>query len=201
MKIAIHILLLFLILNSCKEKQKGQDDRYFVIHQNDSLIKAKRDTSNGEVLMFFYGDYNFILNDNQTVYFYRANRNKGYCGTGTDNSKPKRLYLTPDSLTQISIDSLDSFLSETLKTSSDKEVLTASISSPIDTIESQAFPIITKYFRKNNIQRYAIRLLTEEERYVTEARLENKHYNPDSIEWETGFDSNLIPPVPSDIEK
>jgi len=151
--------------------------------------------------MFFYGDYNFILNDEQTVYFYRANRNKGYCGTGRDNSKPKRLYLTPDSLTRIDIDSLDSFLSKTLKPSNNKEIITASISSPTDTIKSQALPIITKHFRKNNIQRYAIRLLTEEERYVTEAKLRNKTYNPDSLEWRIGFDNSFIPPVPIDKEK
>ena len=182
------VILLLLAFFSCKEKKHPKDEKvYLIIHRNDSLIKAKEELP----LKFFYGDYNFILANKQTVFFYRARWIRIACGTGKDFTKPGFLYLTPDSLKAISVDSLESFLKFNLN---DYDVL-ASIASPNDTIKNPAFPIITKYFQKNNIQRYAIRLLTEEEYYVSQAKLQKKPYNPDSINWEIGFDSRLIPPV------
>ncbi len=45
--------------------------------------------------------------------------------------------------------------------------------------------------------RYNIRNWTEEEQFVTTAKIENRKYDPNSIDWKIGFDTMFTPPTDS----
>jgi len=137
----------------------------------------------------FYGNFNFILLDDTTVFFH--DKHVYYsCLTNADFKKPPKLLLEPDSLKKIAIDSLPSFLEYLyLKTKNKNRTFFGSISSPTDTIRNKGFLIITNFFDTNNVRSYNVRNWTEEEKFVTISKMTNKKYYPDSITWKIGFNN------------
>jgi hypothetical protein len=127
------------------------------------------------------------------------------CGNGIDFTKPPRLYITPDSLVEIKLAGLEQFLKD--KTNGNnflsgkilgKNLVT--ISSPTDTIRNDALPILRKFFSTKKDFLVGIRRCTEEEKYVGFAKLSNRPYNGDRINWKIGFDHETPPSTKQTIE-
>ncbi|GLU54951.1 hypothetical protein Dfri01_44120 [Dyadobacter frigoris] len=62
------------------------------------------------------------------------------------------------------------------------------ISSPSDTIKHEGFKIIDDFIRQNNFRYTVIRKWTEEEQYVTAAKIQHIKYDPNTIKWKVGFE-------------
>ena len=190
------LLTITFLLFGCSTRQDKVDEVYYVVKHP---MTTTQDT--GDVPppppppTTYYGNFNFILLDSSTIYFHSRHIYR-FCGTGIDDTKPPRVFLTPDSLTKLNINDLPKFLTTVITDSiaSDRHFF-ASISSPTDTIKNRAFKIITDFFKSKNIRRYNIRNWTEEEQFVTTAKIENKKYNPDSVDWKIGFDIIFNPPT------
>ena len=66
------------------------------------------------------------------------------------------------------------------------------ISSSADTIRNNAFNTIKAFFHsKNSRICFLMRNWTEEEQHVVTAKIENKNYDPQAIDWKIGFDYPL----------
>lgn len=193
-RIIIFILTMFFLLFGCTLKKANEDEIYYVIKHPITIAQDTCDVPPPKPpALTYYGNFNFILLDSSTIYFHSQHIQR-FCGTGIDDSKPPRVFLTSESLIKLDINLLPQFLTNSITDSlaSGKRFF-ASISSPTDTIRNRAFKIISDFFKSKNIVRYNIRNWTEEERFVTTAKIENKSYNPDSVEWIIGFDFNFNP--------
>ena len=138
----------------------------------------------------YYGNFNFILLDSSVYYFYKKYTYR-FCGTGVDYTKPPRLNLMPSNLTKFDEKELRDFLTLNITDSISNDFhFSLTISSPTDTIRNEAFKVITDILKSKKFPRYYIRNWTEEEKFVTIAKIENKKYNADSVDWKIGFDEN-----------
>ncbi len=190
------ILTITFLLFGCSTKQVKQDEVYYVVkHPTISTQDTGDDPPPPPPPTTYYGNFNFILLDSSTIYFHSQHIYR-FCGTGIDDTKPPKIFLVPDSLTKLSLDDLPHFLTTSINDSlaTDRHFF-ASISSPTDTIRNRAFKTITDFFKSKKIMRYNIRNWTEEEQFVTIAKIENKKYNPDSVDWKVGFDIIFNPPT------
>ena len=168
------------------EKKNEKSEIYFIIQHSMPI--------SSEILNIpplppksFYGNFNFILLDNSTIYVH-SQKNDGKCFTGICESKPKRVFLIPDSLKVIKIDSLPQFLRTIVNKSIEKDrYFFATISAPTDTIKNPGFRIINDYFKSQKKMSWIIRSCTEEEKFVALAKFEKETYYPDSIKWKVGF--------------
>ena len=100
--------------------------------------------------------------------------------------------LKPEDFIEIYPDSIETFLSNYNpdRAIDEKRIpkFISSISSNTDTIKSIALLQILNYFEKNNLRRFGIRNITEEEFYCLRAKINNTNYDPDSVKWEsTGY--------------
>ena len=190
------ILIIFILLLSCSTKKDNSADFYYVIKHIDTTRQNNKDKFAPPPLpIMFYGHHNFILLNSQI--FYHNNNVIRSCGFGLDLTKPPRLFLTPEKLTEIKISELNNFLKFNIPDSlvnGDNE--SAIISSPNDTIRNSAFNIIKEYFVKKNIK-HGIRNLTEEEDFVLKAKIKNEKYNPENQNFKIGFDIHFEPPSDS----
>ncbi len=184
---------------SCSKKQNTEATVYYVIMPLKPDNQHLLDNPPPPPLPPFYGQLNFILLD--TSIFFHNNYKQtdfSWCGTDQDFTKPPMLGLTPDSLIEIRINELQSFLTNSIPDSLDRSFFPC-ISSPTDTIKNKAFKIVTDYFKAKKIRSYNIRNWTEEEKFVVDAKINGKTYNADSIDWKIGF--TTIPPPPDMIEE
>ena len=191
-KILAYVLLILFV--SCSTK-KVENSVYYIIPHVDSL---QQDPNAPPPLpIAFYGQHNFILYDSSRV-FYHNNYVFYRCGMGIDFSKPPRLLLAPDSLTEIKLSELPAFLKTTISESGEDHYrMFTNISSPTDTIRNPAFEIIAAYIKTKGIKAYGIRRWTEEEGFATRAKVEHSAYNPKTAEFKTGFDIGSLPPIDS----
>ena len=185
MKKIIILFTLILILFSCSKR----NEIYFVIkHYN----YVKSDEVPECFHTFFYGQHNFIIVNSNKIYYH----NKyvfHWCGTGIDFSKPSHLSITPDSLKEIKINNLGTFLKNNLvfnNNESNKKLV--SISSSTDTIRNEGLKILVDYLKQDKEILYNIRNWTEEEKYVSLAKFNNKKYEPNKIKWKIGFDTGEL---------
>ncbi|WP_443938221.1 hypothetical protein [Pedobacter sp. MW01-1-1] len=190
------ILIFIFLLFGCSTRQDKVGEVYYVVKHPTATTQDTDDVPPPPPPTY-YGNLNFILLDSSTIYFHSQHIYR-FCGTGIDDTKPPRVFLTPDSLTKLSINDLPQFLATSITDSlaSDRHFF-ASISSPTDTIRNRAFKTITDFFKSKKIMRYNIRNWTEEEQFVTKAKIENKKYNPDSADWKVGFDIIFNPATDS----
>jgi hypothetical protein len=199
------LLTISFVLLGCSRRQVKKDEVYFIVKHpttiNCDTIDDKTPPTPPPPPTTFYGNFNFILIDSSTIYYHKRHIYR-FCGTGVDNTRPPNIVLFPELLTKLSIDDLPEFLdtsiSESLVTG---KYFFASISTPTDTIKNRAFKIITDFFELKKIKQYTIRNWTEEEKFVTTAKIENKKYYPDSVEWKIGFDTTDSLPLFKTNEK
>jgi hypothetical protein len=136
----------------------------------------------------YYRSHNFILIDSVTIYYHKKYVIY-HCGTGIDFSKPPFLNLLKNDLIEIKQNQLYKFLvKNNIGKAPNGFDKTAVISSPKDTIDYLSFKIITDYYKTNKLERISIRRWTEEEMYVSNAKKNETDYNPNIINWKTGFD-------------
>ncbi len=189
--LASALLILFV---SCSPKKEVKNSVYYIIKYPDTLKQGPANNEPPPPPLAFYGQHNFVLYDSSRV-FYHNNYVFYRCGTGIDFSRPPRLFLTPDSLTEIKINELPTFLKTTVTESGkDGYRMFTNIASPTDTIRNPAFEIITTYFKTAGIKAYGIRRWTEEEAFATRAKVKHSTYNPKTAGFKTGFDHPEIPP-------
>jgi hypothetical protein len=193
LKQTIIIFLSTISLFSCSTTPDKETIYYVVKHPE--RVDQKPEIPQPPVT--YYGKFNFILFDSSKIYYHTAFVDRS-CGYGTDDSRPPRVFLTPDSLTEIKSENIESFLKENIPSEKVGERFFASISSPTDTIKNSIYKTITDYFKSVNINRYNVRNLTEEEQFSLDAKLQNKPYDPTSIDWKVGFD---IEPLTKKPEK
>ena len=190
------ILIIFALLLSCSTTKDNSVDFYYVVKHIDTTRQNNEDKfAPPPPPIMFYGHHNFILLNSQI--FYHNNNVIRSCGVGLDLTKPPRLFLTPEKLTEIKMTELSNFLKINIPDSlvnGDNE--SAIISSPTDTIRNSAFNIIKEYFVKKNIM-HGIRNLTEEENFVLNAKTRNEKYNPENQKFIIGFDIRFEPPSDS----
>lgn len=141
----------------------------------------------------FYGRINIILTDDTSGVYVHNMFDKNDCGYGRDLSKPPFLNLKTDSLTMIASKDLLPYLKARKWSNFEMSSYTV-ISSELDSIKNPNFRRIMSFFNSKNFLVYTIRNCTEEERYVLEAKEQNKPYNSDSVEWVEGFDVEFVPP-------
>lgn len=195
MRLTIIIFIATIFLFSCSTKQDKSEIYYVVKHE-----KIKPDTDSipppPALPLPFYGNYNFILLDTSKIFYHTKNKHYS-CGYGLDFTKPFDLFLTPENLTEMEINNLDLFLKSIPDSIISDRYFFTSLSSPKDTIKNRAFKIITTFLKSKNIKYYNVRNWTEEEQYVTTAKLENKKYDRNAVEWKVGFGDriNFIPPT------
>lgn len=197
MKTLLAFISIFVIF-SCSSKKDIEDKVYYIIkHPNKLLIDSSDIPSPPPPPLMYYGQHNFILPDSSRI-FYHDNHVFYSCGNGVDFSKPPRLFLAPDSLTEINIDELNTFLKNHIPdTLHNGRWISANISSRLDTIKNAAFKIITDYFKTKGLKRYGIRNWTEEENFSATAKLNKAPYNPKTADFITGFDVQFVPPADS----
>jgi hypothetical protein len=189
------MLIVTILFNSCS-RQKNEDNQiYYIIKHKIDVIEFSGDEHSPPPppppRAQYYGNSNFILLDSSIYYFYKKNPIH-FCGNGVDYTKPPKINLNPDNLRRINLDELSEFLTLTFAFTDsltyDKHYF-VTISSSTDTIKNSGFVIITDFLKSKNIQRYIIRSWTEEEKFVTQAKIQNKKYNVDSVDWKVGFDN------------
>src|SRR6218665_3356973 len=191
--------LFFIFLFSCSGGKNNKADFYYVIKpavaakitRTFNSTEKKEDVPAPPPLPeIFYGHHNFILLAESRVY-YHNNYVFHRCKTGGDFAKPPRLFITADSLSEISITGLNDFLKKHMPGSSyNKKSLSANISSVTDTIRNPAFKIIADYFDSKNIKSYGIRRLTEEENYALLSKINTTPYDPVTADFKLGFDGD-----------
>ena len=174
--------------------QRSNQEIYHIINSGDK--NSSINDSQQIITPPFYGNLNFILLNNSSVYFHTGHVFY-FCSSGMDFSKPEYLSLTTDSIKEIQIENLSAFLNSLVKDSIiDERNFFACISSSTDTIRNSAFIKIKEFLRTKRIKLYNIRKWTEEEQYVLTAKIENKEYNPDKIKWKVGFGgTKFLPPM------
>jgi hypothetical protein len=138
----------------------------------------------------YYAPYNFILFDDTTIFFHSKYIYRK-CGTGIDYSKPPKLKLETENVTQIHSNDLSKFLENNIPDSISKSQFSFyTISSPVDTIRSQTFEIIVDFYNAIKVKNKIVRKCTEEENYVSIAKKKNLKYDFDKINWKVGFDED-----------
>lgn len=187
----ISLFMIVILMLNCSTKKTTHVEPYYVIKQLKSNTAFF-----GAILLpplppsIFYGNYNIILLGKDKIFYHKNNRFYT-CATGLDLTKPPRLFLEPASLREIKINDLSAFLNNIFPADSSEAIaFSVVISSQNDTIKNDAFRLIFKQIKEKKIKRYSIRNWTEEEKFVLQAKMENRKYNADTEKWLVGFDFN-----------
>jgi hypothetical protein len=183
MRLTIILFLLTVLLFNCSTNH--DNDVVYAIVKHDTIVKPKG-TEPPQLPKPFYGNYNFILLDSSKIFYHKKNKRYS-CGYGLDHTRPFHVSLAPKNLTEIKINELEVFLKSIPDSITSDRHFYASVSSPKDTIKNRAYKIIADFFKSKNIKYYNTRNLTEEEQYVLISKLENKKYDPQSVNWIVGF--------------
>ena len=197
-----HLLLLLIvttIFQSCSPQTENKEHVYYIIKHPDTTANFGDDPPPPTPPPApFYGQLNFILLD--TSIFLHKNYYSpdfSWCGTGKDFSKPPFLHLAPDSLVEIKANELENILAASIPDSIDSygewNPFFPCISSPTDSIKNKAFKTLTDSFKRKKVKAYNIRIWTEEERYVTLAKINHKPYDRNSVDWKVGFTQPFNP--------
>ncbi len=191
----ILVFLVLMLLLGCSPKKEAEDSVYYIITHPDSLQQRSVDDGPPPPPFAFYGYHNFILYDSSRIFYH--NKYVFYsCGMGIDFSKPPRLFLAPDNLTEITLSELPAFLKAMKSRFRENEFrVYTNIASPTDTIRNPAFGVIQAYFKTKGIKVFGVRRWTEEEAFATKAKVERSAYDPESAKFETGFDHQEVPPM------
>jgi hypothetical protein len=184
----------FIYLNSCIKENEKKNKIYHIIKEpileKEPPIDSTLPPPPPPPGVAYYGNYNFILYDDTTIYFHTLKLFR-HCGNGIDYSKPPKLKMEANNLTQIHPKNLSYFLENSISDSIKSNIFSfACISSPLDTVKNQAFEKITNHFKSKKINRIIVRKWTEEEKFVSQAKKNNLEYDFSQIKWKVGFDEN-----------
>ncbi len=192
-KTILFIVLLQFFCWSCVSvsQKKDEKDILYIIphHQQETFTRRyQQDFS----ILFFYGQFNFVLTDNQIFLhqrFVKINKNEKINFT-----KPPQLKLLPTDFTEIRLADLPTYLSTfVLDTAANNRTVMASVVANSDTIKNPAFNTISNFFQSKNHFSYVIRNWTEEEQFALKAKIFKTAYNPDTMHWKVGFGKAFVP--------
>jgi hypothetical protein len=192
----IHSFLALLVFSSCCKNAEKQE--YIKLTSTYELADQLKDSSkNG--YPFYYGDFNFILIDSNTFYFFKHDEYID-CDFGFNAYRPPRLYLYPDSLITVQRKDLHEFLRKNIIPQLEKKNSSLiALSSNFDSINKNLqspFDELTKTYDDVHL---TIRKCTEEETAVAASKLMGTKYQPETINWKYGFGDVILEPLP--IEK
>ncbi|WP_210465387.1 hypothetical protein [Rufibacter roseolus] len=194
MKRYITFFLFALGLSTCGKAIKEEKVVYHIIKK--PIVDSTGSTPPPPPVLF-YGHHNFIISNAGKTYYHGHNMQLWACGNGVDFSKPEFIGLKPTDLIVLADETIEDFVHETVQdTSSIGKKVFVSISSPTDSIYNEHFETIHKVIKQKKLRYYTIRRTTEEELAVLEAKMNNRNYNSDSVNWKEGFGGvKFLPPT------
>lgn len=198
-------ILLIALLLACNKPAISVEkpDYYYVLKGNENNdYEVKGDTTSPVIAKMYYGQYNFILSGDSSIYLYK--RLLGLkCGNGldfVDRKKPDHIFLVPESLDKLTICQADYLLNWAI---TEKPVygrydLIISIASTTDTIRNHGYAVIKNCIEHNLLKGSKLlwfqRRLTEQERIVLDYKISNKPYTEDNIDWKEEFSYEITEP-------
>jgi len=178
MKSLLILLLFSFVLSACRDKQVkiNHPKNFYVI----SAHEKSNSSSDSIAQAFVYCDYNFVLLDSSSIYFYKFKEPVFMDIIADRMSNPPFIKLLPEKLQKMEIAELE-------KQIKGKQLLpeaelrnksfSASISYPEDTVKHKAFATLFNHLKSNNVY-FSIRRCTQEELAVTEAIIKKTTYDP-----------------------
>ena len=149
----------------------------------------------------YYGDVNFILLNRDTILYHNRSQPR-ICGTGLIPWKPACLNLAKEDVHIVPQDRVVNYVDSAIRQSfpqwTRRDWGRGSIASPVDSIRDPSFTLIRDAFKRLGVHTYAVRNLTEEERYVVDAIRSGKDYRFGDRPFEVGFDSPPVLEAPPD---
>ena len=190
-KTIFFVLVLQILFWGCvsvSQKNDAKDLLYIIPHHQTKTFahQFKQDFS----ILFFYGEFNFVLTDNQ-IFLHRRNI-KLNAKEKIDFTKPPQLNLMPNDFSEIKLADLQGYLNtHVLDTAANNRTVMASVVSNSDTIRNPAFTTLNNFFQSKNHFSYIIRNWTEEEALALKAKIFKTAYNLDTVHWKMGFGKML----------
>lgn len=182
--IICHSFLTLLVFTSCCKNAEKQE--YIKLTSTYELADQLKDSLKN-VYPAYYGNFNFIIIDSNTFYFFEYHKHID-CDFGFNAYRPPRLYLLPDSLIIVQRKELLEFFRKNINHQLEKNNSSLiALSSNFDSIESNYQKLFLKIVKKYDNVLLTIRKCTEEETAVAESKLKGTKYQPETIKWKYGF--------------
>ena len=177
--LGIFLLITILACNNINSQFKGKNQIYSIQKAKSELSIDSLTNKPKQLIREFYLDYNIILIDTlSSVYFHKK---KFLCLSGQENlnrSFPFFINLKPKFMEKSQ--TIEMVLKRVLENK--EKVERVYLISNVDTISDSRYFNLKQYLIRNRIK-VSTRIITEEERLVMTAILENKEYRPDKINW------------------
>lgn len=174
------------VLCSCsnKEEVKNKPLAPYIISKTDRDLKKSKIPS--PPIPMFYGSNNFILDKNNTVYYFQRPEIGFICVTGMlEDTIPGFGELVPDQLIKIPVKNISEFVKQNLQAGFRNFT---TIASQKDTLNSELFFELVKAVKnstyKDDRDFYVIRRTWQEEDTVLQYKKSNKYYSSDEIKWD-----------------
>lgn len=181
-------LILFI---SCNKKSALEKDTYTITDKHwmfDTI--GKYETSQ---LNVFYAAKNFIIDENEELYYYTHTPISADCMTNqADYGKPDFIGLEPDKIIELDKNGVEKFielniLNEKINPTTGKRNNTVAISTEKSTFKS---PLLTLILEKINSNAHSnplwiVRPITDEEKIVLKHKKNGVDYNFYSIKWDS----------------
>jgi len=186
------IFLVACIACSKPDYTQAKDTPPYIVSKIDSTLQAQwKRSSIPPPLPLFYGDYNFIVDNNTQQIFLHKKKHMWFCGAGVDFTEPDFLYLAPEDFKLLTKDEIQKYFTDTLPNLDNQQaIVLASFQDSIKLKEPRQ--LIDFIFLSRKIQRFNIRTVTEEEKVVLEHKNRNLPYSADSIQWSDNFSVPFI---------
>ncbi|MCO4292628.1 hypothetical protein NF867_07130 [Solitalea sp. MAHUQ-68] len=173
--LSISTLFLIGLLVSCSNSTDSKTPKSVVV----DTTKSQRPPKN------FYGDLNFVVDSTGQIYYHEKKCRLFACGDGANIGKPQFIGLRPEDLKIISLDTLDSFI-KSKSQGIDMSKFKAVAQYVRDSISKELVAIEVSLF-KNEKRLYEIDKITEETKYVLDAKRKKTKYDPSKIKWSDDF--------------
>jgi len=179
----LHIALLtFILIESCTST-----DKPFIISSHDRTKELNRSHN------FFYSRFNIIISPSGILFFHNRDSLLNCCDTGEDYNFPDYVGLKPEDLIVYKDTNLSKLVDSISKLPTDDNH-SLQIASFSDSLNSKPFFNILKLLKQKNVENYDVRLVTEEEREVVNAKINDVPYDFYRINWKSRFSNTVFPP-------
>lgn len=179
------ILLLVDYFTACKDNNSA----IYIISQQDRTKNLNRQQN------LFYSSYNFVMDTSGQLYFHNKDSLLNCCSTGANYNYPDYIGLTPADMKLISDDELEILLDSVTHISKTAEYF-IQIAVFSDTIEHKTFFQLLEKIQDRKLEKYNVRLATEEETEVLKAKKQNSNYDFYKVKWKSSFSKMVFPPPP-----
>ena len=185
----VFLLIFLVICVACSKSDytHTKETPPYTVSQIDSTLQAQwKGTSTPPPPTLFYGDYNFIVDNSSQQVFLHKKKHSWFCGTGVDFTKPDFLYLAPEDFKLLTKKEIQNYFTDTLPNLNNRQaIVLASFQDSIKLKEPRK--LVDSIFQSRKIQRFNIRMVTEEEKVILEHKKQHLPYAADSIPWSDNF--------------